>query len=378
MKILVVFGTRPETIKMALLVQMLKDTPGVNTRLCVTAQHRMMLDQVLDLFNLVPDYDLNIMTPRQDLTDITCSALSGLREILTDYLPDLILVQGDTTTTFAATLAAYYARIPVHHVEAGLRTGDIYSPWPEEINRKITSTIAVKHYAPTPLAKNNLIAEGVNEETIKVTGNTVVDSLLAISDMLDSTDKLKDSCEKQFHFLNSEKRLILVTGHRRESFGQGFENICNALLRIAELNDIQIIYPVHLNPNVQEPVNRLLSNTGNIHLIPPLEYLPFLYLMKRSTLVITDSGGIQEEAPSLGIPVLVTRDTTERPEAVIAGTVKLVGTDSEAIVAEAEKLLEDTVYYEQMSIAHNPYGDGKACERIIEDILSSYAHTIKE
>ncbi|OEU48376.1 MAG: UDP-N-acetylglucosamine 2-epimerase [Desulfobulbaceae bacterium S3730MH12] len=369
MKILTVFGTRPEAVKMGILVKKLQTTPGVEACLCVTAQHRQMLDQVLELFQLSPDYDLDIMQSRQDLTDISCNVLQGLREVLNDFQPDRLLVHGDTTTTLFASLAGYYGRIPVGHIEAGLRTGNIYSPWPEEINRKLTGAIADRHYAPTVSAKENLLSEGVDQNNILVTGNTVIDALLWVSRKIDESDRYQKMFRDNFSFLDMDKRLVLVTGHRRESFGEGFENICRALLHIAERKDIQIVYPVHLNPNVQEPVNRLLTQKENIHLIAPLDYLPFVYLMKQSHLIITDSGGIQEEAPSLGVPVLVMRDTTERPEAVEAGTVKLVGSDKQKIAAETERLLDDSFYHKEMSVTHNPYGDGLACDRIIDDLI---------
>jgi UDP-N-acetylglucosamine 2-epimerase (non-hydrolysing) len=368
MKILTIFGTRPEAVKMAILVKKLQDISGIESRLCVTAQHRQMLDQTLELFKIVSDYDLDIMKSGQDLTDISCNVLSGLRGVFDDFKPDRVLVHGDTTTTFFASLAAYYNRVPVGHVEAGLRTGDIYSPWPEEINRKLTGVIADRHYAPTTWAKGNLMREGVKDQNILVTGNTVIDSLFWVSKEIDENEKHQIGFRKQFSFLKKKKKTLLVTGHRRESFGLGFENICKALLQLAERDDIQIIYPVHLNPNVQEPVLRLLGSSENIHLITPLDYPPFVYLMKQSHIIITDSGGIQEEAPSLGIPVLVMRDTTERPEAVEAGTVKLVGSNKEQIVAEAERLLDESGYHKEMSVAHNPYGDGKACDRIIADL----------
>ncbi len=368
MKILTVFGTRPEAVKMGILVKKLQNTPGLEARLCVTAQHRQMLDQVLELFQLSPEYDLDIMQSRQDLTDISCNVLQGLREVLNDYQPDRLLVHGDTTTTLFASLAGYYGRIPVGHIEAGLRTGNIYSPWPEEINRKLTGAIADRHYAPTISAKENLLSEGIDQNNILVTGNTVIDALLWVSRKIDESDRCQKMFRDKFSFLDLDKQLVLVTGHRRESFGDGFENICRALLQIAERKDVQVVYPVHLNPNVQEPVNRLLGQKENIHLIAPLDYLPFVYLMKHSYVIITDSGGVQEEAPSLGVPVLVMRDTTERPEAVEAGTVKLVGSDKQKITAETERLLDDSVYHKEMSVAHNPYGDGLACDRIIDDL----------
>ncbi|MFI0398236.1 MAG: non-hydrolyzing UDP-N-acetylglucosamine 2-epimerase [Thiolinea sp.] len=368
-KILIVFGTRPEAIKMAPLVKALQANPAFDARVCVTAQHRQMLDQVLELFGIVPEYDLNIMQPGQDLTDITCRVLTELREVLKAFQPDRILVHGDTTTTFAASLAAYYQQIPVGHVEAGLRTGNIYSPWPEEINRKLTGAITDLHFAPTALAAENLKKENVTAEQIVVTGNTVIDALLEVIQRIQQDAVLEDQLASQFRFLNPAKKLLLVTGHRRESFGGGFERICQALAQLAQRDDLEIVYPVHLNPNVREPVNRLLSHNSNIHLIDPLDYLPFVYLMNRAYLILTDSGGIQEEAPSLGKPVLVMRDATERPEAVQAGTVKLVGTDTDKIVQEASHLLGDRHAYEAMGFAHNPYGDGKACQRIVQTLL---------
>jgi len=368
MKVLTVFGTRPEAIKMAPLVRQLNETSEISSALCVTGQHREMLDQVLEVFKLKPDYDLSIMKKGQDLTDVPTAILTGMKKVLAQHKPDLVLVHGDTATTFAASLAAYYQQIPVGHVEAGLRTGNIYSPWPEEMNRKLTGMIAAQHYAPTDFAKANLLREGIGESSICITGNTVIDSLLLVVDELNKNDLLIEPLKKQFNFLDESKKLILVTGHRRENFGQGFENICYALKALSERTDSQIVYPVHLNPNVQEPVNRILGEANNIHLIPPLDYMPFVYLMSQSYLIITDSGGIQEEAPSLGKPVLVMRDTTERPEAVDAGTVKLVGTDTKRIVAEATRLLEEQAYYNQISQKNNPYGDGKACSRIIDKI----------
>ncbi len=365
-KILTVFGTRPEAIKMAPVVKELERHPDVfEAKVCVTAQHRQMLDQVLELFNIIPHYDLDIMKPGQSLTDVTCNVLQGLAPVLESFRPDVVLVHGDTTTTMAASLAAYYQKIDVGHVEAGLRTGNIYSPWPEEMNRKLAGAITRYHFAPTERSKENLLREGVPAEFIHVTGNTVIDALLDVVVKVRTDRGLREEMGKRFDFLNPDKRLILVTGHRRENFGNGFENICMALKEIATANsDVEILYPVHLNPNVQEPVHRLLSGCPSVHLIEPLDYLPFVYLMDRSYLIITDSGGVQEEAPSLGKPVLVMRDTTERPEAVTAGTVRLVGTDKDRIVAEATELLENQTSYESMSLAHNPYGDGKAAKRI--------------
>lgn len=366
-----VFGTRPEAIKMAPVVKALQtvDRAKLTVNVCVTAQHRSMLDQVLDLFSIKPDFDLDLMKSRQDLTQITVGVLSGLQGVLAECKPDLVLVHGDTTTTFAASLAAYYQQIDVAHVEAGLRTRNIYSPWPEEMNRRLTGGIARYHFASTEQAKQNLLAEAVPTENIYVTGNTVVDALLETTQKIQADSGLSESLARRFDFLDPAKKLILVTGHRRESFGQGFENICIALRRIAERNDVQIVYPVHLNPNVSAPVKRTLGGLDNVFLLDPLEYLPFVYLMSRSYLIITDSGGIQEEAPSLGKPVLVMRDTTERPEAVDAGTVRLVGTDSKRIVAETLGLLDDPTQYQHMARAHNPYGDGLAARRIVGELI---------
>lgn len=367
MKVLTVFGTRPEAIKMAPLTIKLAEQEGIDARVCVTAQHREMLDQVLGLFEITPEYDLNIMKPGQDLTDVTTNILQGIKPILADFKPDVVLVHGDTATTFATSLAAYYQQIAVGHVEAGLRTGNIYSPWPEEANRKLTGAITTYHFAPTETSQQNLLNEAVAQENITVTGNTVIDALLDVSAKLKNDTALNNEMAERFSFLNKDKKLILVTGHRRESFGGGFERICKALAYTAEQHPgCQIVYPVHLNPNVQEPVNRLLKGVPNITLIEPQDYLPFVYLMNQAHIILTDSGGIQEEAPSLGKPVLVMRDTTERPEAVSAGTVKLVGTDVDKITTSLNQLLTDEKAYEEMSFAHNPYGDGKACERIIE------------
>jgi len=374
MKILSVIGTRPEAIKMAPLALALAADNRFDSRVCVTAQHREMLDQVLDLFELRPEFDLNIMRPGQDLTDITTAILQGIKEVYGQFRPDIVLVHGDTATTFATTLSAYYHQIPVAHIEAGLRTGNLYSPWPEEANRKLTGTLAALHFAPTETSRQNLLAEGIDPTTIHVTGNTVIDALLEIATRLDESIALQQKISEQFSFLAEGKRIILVTGHRRESFGGGFERICQALSQTAmTYPDIEIVYPVHLNPNVREPVNRLLAGISNIHLIEPLDYLPFVYLIKRAYLILTDSGGIQEEAPSLGKPVLVMRNTTERPEAVEAGTVKLVGTDIMAITSHLETLLTDSTAYQSMSFAHNPYGDGKACSRILQT-LTTFNH----
>jgi UDP-N-acetylglucosamine 2-epimerase (non-hydrolysing) len=369
MRVLTVFGTRPEAIKMGPVVRSLEAAPGIESVLCVTGQHRAMLDQVLSLLEIHPDVDLGIMKKGQDLTDITTAVLSGLREVMAEYRPDRVLVHGDTTTTFAASLAAYYAQVPVGHVEAGLRTGDIFSPWPEEANRKLTTALADLHFAPTDRARDALLAEGVPEERVHVTGNTVVDALLQVRDRIDGDAALRGELAEDFHFLDPSRRLLLVTGHRRESFGEGFERICQALAELAKREDLEIVYPVHLNPNVSGPVNQHLAALSNVHLIDPQDYLPFVYLMMRSDLILTDSGGVQEEAPSLGKPVLVMREKTERPEAVEAGTVKLVGTDVAKIVGGVTGLLDDAAAYERMSRAHNPYGDGSAAGRVVEVLL---------
>mgnify|MGYP003636107074 CR=1 FL=1 len=370
LKTLCIFGTRPEAIKMAPLALSLAADDRFDAKVCVTGQHREMLDQVLDLFELKPDFDLNIMKPGQDLTDVTTSILQGLKSVLSEVKPDIVLVHGDTATTFAATLASYYQQIPVGHVEAGLRTGNIYSPWPEEANRKLTGALTTLHFAPTDTSANNLRREGVLDASIHVTGNTVIDALLEVVAKLDAKKELQQRFQEEFAFLPKDQRIVLVTGHRRESFGGGFERICEALIQTAKaFPDVQIVYPVHLNPNVREPINRLLVGINNIHLIEPLDYLPFVYLMNRSYLILTDSGGIQEEAPSLAKPVLVMRGTTERPEAIEAGTVKLVGTDVSVIITELSRLLTDQNYYDSMAFAHNPYGDGQACNRIKEALL---------
>lgn len=370
-KILIVFGTRPEAIKMAPVVSVLKASSQCEVKVCVTAQHRQMLDQVLALFNIVPDFDLDLMKPGQDLTDITSNVLIGLRDVFRQWTPDLVFAHGDTTTAMAASLAAFYAKIPVAHVEAGLRTNDISSPWPEEMNRRMVGRMASLHFAPTEIARANLLAEGCPGKTIFVTGNTVIDALLDVVERINTDAALNQQLHERFSFLREDKRLILVTGHRRENFGQGFENICRALRAIAERDDVEILYPVHLNPNVQEPVHRILGGCESIHLIEPQDYLPFVYLMSRAYIILTDSGGIQEEAPSLGKPVLVMRDTTERPEAVSAGTVKLVGTDAERIVATIHQLLTQREVYDAMAFAHNPYGDGKASQRIAEVLCTA-------
>lgn len=363
-RVMVVFGTRPEAIKMAPVVEALKSTPGIETIVAVTAQHRQMLDQVLDLFGIVPDEDLNVMQPGQTLAGLTSRILQGMDEVIARHKPDILLVHGDTTTTFATSMAAFYNRTPIGHVEAGLRTGNLYSPWPEEANRKLTGVLTEFHFAPTDRSRENLLAEGVSPEHIHVTGNTVIDALLTVIQKIENDRALRDALASRFPFLDAGKRLILVTGHRRENFGDGFEQICHALKAIAARGDTQVLYPVHLNPNVQEPVNRILGTQPDVHLIEPQDYLPFVYLMSRAHIIVTDSGGIQEEAPSLGKPVLVMRDTTERPEAVDAGTVMLVGTGQERIVETVNSLLDDVAAYERMSRAHNPYGDGKASARI--------------
>lgn len=369
MRILSVFGTRPEAIKMAPVIKALRRAKGVEPGVCVTAQHREMLDQVLEVFDIKPDFDLNVMAPDQDLVDVTSAVLAGAVGVIRRFRPDRILVHGDTTTSFAAALAGFYQKVPVGHVEAGLRTGAIYAPFPEEMNRRLTDCIADLLFAPTETARQNLLREGAADGRIVVTGNTVIDALLDAVDMIKKDSAACRRFEQSFPFATGKRRLILVTGHRRENFGPGFERICRALKRLSERGDIEIVYPVHLNPNVQEPVRRILNGHPRVHLIEPLAYLPFVYLMDRCHLVITDSGGIQEEAPSLGKPVLVMRDVTERPEAVAAGTVRLVGTDTGAIVAEAERLLDDPAAYAAMSRAHNPYGDGRASARIVKELL---------
>ncbi|KQH89139.1 non-hydrolyzing UDP-N-acetylglucosamine 2-epimerase [Vibrio fluvialis] len=369
-KILTVFGTRPEAIKMAPLVHALAADDRFEAKCCVTAQHREMLDQVLELFEITPDYDLNLMKAGQTLNDVTARIVQEIKPVLQEFQPDVVLVHGDTATTFAASLAAYYEQIEVGHVEAGLRTGNIYSPWPEEANRRLTGVLTKYHFSPTETSKENLLRENFSPEDIFVTGNTVIDALLMVKHKIDTNQDLNATLVAQFPFLDESRKLILVTGHRRESFGGGFERICEALAKTAKMHpEAQILYPMHLNPNVREPVNRILAGIENVHLVEPQQYLPFIYLMSRANIILTDSGGIQEEAPSLGKPVLVMRDTTERPEAVEAGTVKLVGTDTNNIVSQLNKLLTDTDAYNEMSRAHNPYGDGLSSERII-DILS--------
>lgn len=367
-KVLTVFGTRPEAIKMAPVIQKLRaESSKLKTITCVTSQHRELLNQVLKLFEIIPDYDLNIMTNNQNLFDVTTKALQGLKEVMEKEMPDLVIVQGDTSTTMAASMAAFYLKIPVGHIEAGLRTYDNHAPFPEEANRHIISIIADYHFAPTEWAKSNLIKERTPENKIFVTGNTVVDALMYIVDKIKKPDK-QGYFDRMFDFLDKNKRLVLITGHRRENFGEGFKNICTAIKELSlKFSDCEFLYPVHLNPNVQGPVYKILGNGDlpNVHLIEPFEYLPFVYLMSRAYLIITDSGGIQEEAPSLGKPVLIMRDTTERPEGVAAGIVKLVGTDKDKIISETEKLLHNAGVYYKMANAVNPYGDGRAGERIV-------------
>lgn len=367
-KVMIVFGTRPEAIKMAPVVAALKSVPDLETVVAVTAQHRQMLDQVLDLFQIQPDVDLDLMQPGQDLPGLTARILDGVTKAISQHEPALVLVHGDTTTTFATSLAAFYGKVPVAHVEAGLRTGNLYSPWPEEANRKLTGALASLHFAPTEGSRNNLLKEGVNPESIHVTGNTVIDALLSVTRRISEDPDLARDLASRFPFLDSSKRMLLITGHRRENFGDGFEQICLAIKDTASRGDTQVVYPVHLNPNVQEPVNRILGGLENVHLIAPQDYLPFVYLMSRAYLILTDSGGIQEEAPSLGKPVLVMRDTTERPEAVSAGTVVLVGTQRDVITTEVDRLLDDEPAYVAMTMAHNPYGDGESSRRIAEAV----------
>lgn len=370
-KILVAFGTRPEAIKMAPVVEALRKDPRAEVVVAVTAQHRQMLDQVLELFSIQPDEDLDVMQPGQTLPGLFSRILEGMTEVIARHQPDVVLVHGDTSTTLATSLAAFYNKVAIGHVEAGLRTHDIYAPWPEEANRRLTAPLTKHHFAPTPRARENLLAENINPDDIIVTGNTVIDALLDVTARLDKDPAMANDLAARFPFIDASKRLILVTGHRRENFGEGFEQICLALKALAERDDVQIVYPVHLNPNVQGPVNRILDGLKNVVLIPPQDYLPFVYLMSRAYLIITDSGGVQEEAPSLGKPVLVMRDTTERPEAVEAGTVKLVGTNYQRIIDESRTLLDDANAYTEMSHAHNPYGDGEACKRITEHLLNS-------
>ncbi|MBN4982355.1 UDP-N-acetylglucosamine 2-epimerase (non-hydrolyzing) [Stenotrophomonas maltophilia] len=367
-KVLVAFGTRPEAIKMAPVVEAFERDGTMDVVVAVTAQHRQMLDQVLDLFGIVPDEDLDVMQPGQTLSGLFARILTGMSDVIARHAPDIVLVHGDTSTTLATALAAFYNKVKVGHVEAGLRTGDIWAPWPEEANRCLTAPLSSLHFAPTERSRANLAREGIQDDVIEITGNTVIDALLDVVERIESDDALASRLGEQLPFLDPTRRLVLVTGHRRENFGDGFEQICHALKALAQRGDVQVVYPVHLNPNVQEPVNRILAGADNVVLIDPQNYLPFVYLMSRASLIITDSGGVQEEAPSLGKPVLVMRDTTERPEAVDAGTVRLVGTDAQRIVAEATRLLDDPAAYAEMSRAHNPYGDGKASARIVERV----------
>jgi UDP-N-acetylglucosamine 2-epimerase (non-hydrolysing) len=370
MRVLTVFGTRPEAIKMAPVLQAFSGANDIESLVCITSQHRQMLDQVLKVFDIRADYDLDVMRPNQTLTGVTCRILEGLDNVLRKCRPDRVLVQGDTTTTFAGALAAFYAGVPVGHIEAGLRTGNPLAPWPEEINRRLTTAIADLHFAPTEMARDNLLAEGVAAERAFVTGNTVIDALLSIIDRFHMDRDLCAELSAHFSFLEPSRRLVLVTGHRRESIGQGFENICAALRTLAQRADVQIVYPVHLNPNVRGPVLRLL-NRAPVHLIEPQDYVPFVYLMHQSYLILTDSGGVQEEAPTLGKPVLVMRETTERPEGVRAGTIRLVGTNAARIVAETTRLLDDQGAYGAMSQIHNPYGDGLARYRVLTALQAS-------
>ncbi|MEY8197664.1 MAG: UDP-N-acetylglucosamine 2-epimerase (non-hydrolyzing) [Colwellia sp.] len=372
MKVMVVFGTRPEAIKMVPVVMALKARPqDFDVQVCVTAQHREMLDQVLDLFEITPDFDLNLMRPGQSLADLTARALQGLQEVFQQENPDLVLVHGDTTTTFTASLAAFYQQIKIGHVEAGLRTHDIYSPWPEEFNRRVTGMVANYHFAPAERSQQNLLDEKVSPESVVITGNTVIDALQWVAKRIETNAALTSELSGKFDFIAPTKKLILVTGHRRENFGDGFLNICKAIRTIAQRDDVQVIYPVHLNPNVQQPVNEILAGLDNVHLIVPQDYLPFVYLMNQAHIILTDSGGVQEEAPSLGKPVLVMRDTTERPEAVAAGTVELVGTNQDTIQQAVIRLLDNDDEYQKMAFAHNPYGDGKAGLRIAEFLAAN-------
>ena len=366
MRILTIFGTRPEAIKLLPVVTAFEACAGVIHATCVTAQHRQLLDQVLDVFGAKPQYDLDIMKPGQDLTHITNAVLSRVGEVIDDFKPDWVVVQGDTTTTFASALAAFYRKVKVAHVEAGLRTGNLYSPWPEEANRKLVTQIANVHFPPTETSANNLRREAVPERDILVTGNTVIDALLWVAARYDQDTARDAALAKQFNFLDPDKRLILVTGHRRENFDGGLERVCRALAEIARRGDVQIVYPVHLNPNVQKTAQDVLAGSADVHLIPPQDYLPFVWLMKRCYLIVTDSGGIQEEGPTLGKPVLVTRDTTERPEAIEAGTARLIGTESAPLVAAVTELLDDPAAYAAMAHAENPFGDGHASERIVQ------------
>lgn len=370
MKVLSVFGTRPEAIKMAPVVHALANAPEVQSRVCVTGQHRSMLDQVLEVFGIVPDIDLNIMRPRQSLFDVTEGVMRGMERVLTDERPDYVLVHGDTTTAMAAALACFYKQVPVGHVEAGLRSGDLGHPWPEEMNRRFIDEVSGLHFAPTENARDALFSVGCSPSSVVVTGNTVIDALIWMRDRIKSDPVLSEDLSKRFDFLDPSKRLILVTSHRRENFGAGMERLCAALDLIARRDDVQIVFPVHMNENVREPVHRIIGGSGNIHLIEPQDYAPFVYLLDRCYLVISDSGGIQEEAPALGKPVLVTRGVTERPEAVEAGSARLVGTDIDRILSATGRLLTDQAEYQLMSKARSPFGDGFAAERIVEKLTS--------
>ncbi|MGZ7041918.1 MAG: non-hydrolyzing UDP-N-acetylglucosamine 2-epimerase [Thermoanaerobaculia bacterium] len=366
MKILFVFGTRPEAIKVAPVIAAMHDEPGMDVRTCVTAQHREMLDQALAIFHVTPDIDLDLMRPDQDLASLTSQLVSAVYRVIAGIKPDWLIVQGDTTTTFTAALAAFYARVPVAHIEAGLRSGSLEAPWPEELNRKLTSSIAALHFAPTDGARDNLLREGISSGSVIVTGNTVIDAVARIANTIRTDAALRDRLDRQVAFLDARRPLILTTGHRRESFGPGLESICRALLRLAREEDVEIVYPVHLNPNVQEPVRRILGASDRIHLIDPVDYVSFVHLMMRSRVILTDSGGVQEEAPFLAKPVLVMRETTERPEAVSAGVARLVGTSEDAIVAETKRLLHDAAHYASMSSGASPYGDGTAARQIVD------------
>lgn len=360
---------------MAPVVKACRARPELEVKVCVTAQHRQMLDQVMDIFGLTADFDLNVMAPNQTLADVTCKVLKGMEGVFTEWKPDMILVQGDTTTVMAAAMSAFYHKIAIGHVEAGLRTGNLYSPWPEEANRLLAGCLANQHYAPTPRSRDNLLKENKDPKTVFVTGNTVIDALHEAVKIMDGDEALKARLAAQFPFLDSAKRLVLVTGHRRENFGDGFIHICNAIRRVAERPDVQVVYPMHMNPNVRKPVNEILGGLSNVHLIEPLDYLSFLYMMRQSYLIMTDSGGVQEEAPSLGKPVIVMRDTTERPEAVEAGTVILAGTETDAMASAAERLLDDRDFYDKMARAVNPYGDGLASRRIAELVATGTMQT---
>lgn len=375
LSVLLIFGTRPEAIKMAPVIEELVQFPNIKTQICVTGQHREMLDQILKLFSIKPEYDLNLMKAGQNLTQLTSGIMVELEKVLVQSKPDRVIIHGDTTTTMAASLASFYQKIPVAHVESGLRSKDIYSPWPEEVNRKITSVIADLHFAPTESARQNLINESIQPDRIFVTGNTVIDALLKVSSIIEQDKSIKSKLEAQFTFLDTTKKMLLVTAHRRESFGQGFENIARALRTVAERKDVQIVYPLHPNPNVRGPIREALSNVSNIFLIEPQDYLPFIYLMKRSFLILTDSGGVQEEAPSLNKPVLVLRKTTERFEGIEAGTSKLIGTDYDSIVSIVNSYCAYNNLSEHMTFPPNPYGDGKASARIVHALIEK--HNIK-